>query len=317
MIYLFVVFYLCYDNTIFLGGIFMILVIVGPTAVGKTKLSIELSKIYNGEVVNADSTQVYKGLDIGTAKVTKDEKCGVVHHLFDIKEVDENYTVFDYQKDARSKIDEIKKRGHIPVFVGGTGFYIKSVFYDYQFSEEEKNESATYQALTNEELEEKIDSYECGFSYDKNNRRRMIRLLTRLENGWLPMEEEFVLQYPDVLFIGLTTDRNILYERINERFDKMIVPLVDEVKPLILSGIDSKVLKTAIGYKEFYPFFSNKKTLNEVVENCKKNTRNYAKKQYTWFQNQMDVKWFSVDYENFSNTINEVVEYIEAVTELR
>lgn len=291
----------------------VILVIVGPTAVGKTKLSIELSKIYNGEVVNADSTQVYKGLDIGTAKVTKEEKCGVVHHLFDIKEVNENYTVFDYQKDAREKIDEIKGRGHIPVFVGGTGFYLKAAFYDYQFLEEESEDSTKYQGLTDEELEEKIESYECGFSYDKHNRRRMIRLLARLERGWLPQDERFILQYPDVLFIGLTTDRDVLYERINERFDKMLVPLIDEVKPFILSGVESKALRTAIGYKEFYPFFENKKTLQEVVEDCKKNSRNYAKRQYTWFQNQMNVKWFSVDYEDFNKTVREVVEYIESI----
>lgn len=293
----------------------MIIVIVGPTAVGKTKLSVELARIYNGEIVNADSMQIYKGLDVGTAKVTKEEMKHVTHHLLSIRDVVEDYTVFDYQKDARVKIEEIKKRGHIPIFVGGTGFYIKAAFYDYNFLEEEDDTNNSYVNLTNEELEERIEQYECGFSYDKNNRRRMIRLLTKLQNGWTPDDKNFVLQYPDVLFIGLTTDREQLYQRINDRFDQMLVPLIDEVKPFILSGIKTKSLMTGIGYKEFYPFFENKKTLQEVVDECKKNSRNYAKRQYTWFQNQMNVKWFDVSYNDFSQTIEDVVKYIECCSE--
>ncbi len=290
----------------------MIIAIVGPTGVGKTKLSIELAKIYNGEIINADSMQIYKGLDIGTAKVTSKEMEHIPHHLLSMKEVTENYTVFDYQTDARNCIEEIKNRKKIPIFVGGTGYYLKSVFYDYQFEEEDTEDSQKYNDLTNEELEEKIEAFECGFAYDNKNRKRMLRLLTKLENGWTPTEKEFVLQYPNVLFIGLTTNREILYEKINERFDKMVIPLIDEVKLYFLKNIKTKPLMTGIGYKEFYPFFENKKTLSEVVEECKKNSRNYAKRQYTWFQNQMEVKWFNVNYENFDKTIQEIVEYIES-----
>lgn len=288
----------------------MIIAVVGPTAVGKTKLGVELAKIYNGEVINADSMQVYRGLDIGTAKATSDEMQHIPHHLLDIKEVEEDYTVFDYQKDARAKIEEIKQRGHVPIFVGGTGFYLKAALYDYNFEEEDYDKSK-YDNLTNEELSKLIDEYECGFCYDKNNRRRMIRLLLKLENGWIPSEKDFNLKYADTIFIGLTTDRDLLYERINTRFDEMIVPLIDEVKPYFLKGVKSRVLTTGIGYKELYPFFENTKTLQEVVEDCKKNTRNYAKKQYTWFKNQMNVKWFDVDYDNFNNVINDVILYIE------
>lgn len=289
----------------------MILAVVGPTAVGKTRLSIELAKIYNGEIINADSMQIYKGLDIGTAKITKEEMEHIPHHLLSIKEVTENYTVYDYQKDARSCIEEIKKKRKIPIFVGGTGYYLKSVFYDYNFEEEIEIDTKKYEDLTKEELIEKIDSFECGITYDTENKKRMVRLLTKLESGWTPTEQEFTLQYEDVYFIGLTTDRETLYHKINERFDKMIVPLIDEVKPFFLQNLKTKPLMTGIGYKELYPFFENKKTLVSVVEECKQNSRNYAKRQYTWFQNQMDVKWFQVDYDHFENTIREVVEYIE------
>ncbi len=290
----------------------MILAIVGPTGVGKTKLSIELAKIYNGEIINADSMQIYEGLDVGTAKVTKEEMKGIPHHLLSIKKVEEDYTVFDYQKDARKKIEEIKSKRKIPIFVGGTGYYLKAALYDYQFVEEENSDILKYEELTNEELIEKIDAFEYGIVYDKSNRKRLIRLLSRLENGIIPTKNDFSLLYEDVIFIGLTTDREILYEKINERFIKMLVPLIDEVKPYCIKNIKTKPLMTGIGYKEFYPFFDNTKTLKEVVEECQKNSRNYAKRQYTWFQNQMDIEWFTVNYNEFGKTIQDVVEYIES-----
>ncbi len=288
----------------------MILVVCGPTGIGKTKLSVELAKIYNGEIINADSMQIYKGLDIGTAKVTKEEMQHIPHHLLDIKEVEEDYSVFDYQIDARNKIEEIKKKGKVPIFVGGTGYYLKAVFYDYDFIEE-KEKASPFTNLTNEELLENIEKYECCIPIDPTNHKRLARLLEKLSSGWKPTNQEYKLLYDDVYFIGLTTKREILYERLDKRFDEMIVPLIDEVKPYMEKNIRSKALLTGIGYKEFYSFFENKKTLVEVVEECKKNTRNYAKRQYTWFQNQMDVEWFSVDFENFSNTVNEVVTFIE------
>ena len=292
----------------------MIICIVGPTAVGKTKLSVELAKIYNGEIINADSMQIYKGLDIGTAKVTKEEMQHIKHHLLSIKEVEEDYTVFDYQKDARKKIDEIKSKGKIPILVGGTGYYIKSALYDYEFNLEEIDNRSDYNDLSNEEINRRIDNYECGFIYDRDNRQRIIRLLNKLENGWFPEQKEFKLIYPDVIFIGLTTDREKLYERINERFDNMIIPLIDEVKPYALANNQSKSLMTGIGYKELFPFFNNEDTLVNVVNECKKNSRNYAKRQYTWFKNQMDIDWLDVDFNNFDNTINKAIELIEQKT---
>ena len=287
----------------------MILAIVGPTGVGKTKLSIALAHQYNGEIINADAMQIYKGLDIGTAKITEEEKEGISHHLLSIKDVQENYSVYDYQKDARKKIEEIKSRGKTPIFVGGTGLYLKAALYDYQFTEEKIKKN--YEELTNEELIAKIEAYHKDLQYDKKNRKRLLRILEKLEN-----KEEFTnhkndLLYKDTIFIGLTTDREILYKKINERFLKMVDPLLKEIKPFYDAKIYSKPLRTGIGYKEFYPYFEGEKTLQEVIEECQKNSRKYAKRQYTWFKNQMDIQWFSVDYQNFKNTIEEIEKYIE------
>ena len=289
--------------------IFLILAVVGPTGVGKTKLSIALAHLYNGEIINADSMQIYEGLDIGTAKVTQEEMEGIAHHLLSIKKVWEEYTVYDYQKDARKKIAEIKAKGKVPIFVGGTGLYLKAALYDYKFSEEKIKKN--YDALTNEELVEKIEAYHKDLQYDQKNRKRLVRILQKLEN-----QEEFSnnkndLLYPDTLFIGLTTNRDILYQKINERFLKMVDPLIEEIKPFYDAKLKTKPLMTGIGYKEFYSYFDGEKTLEEVILECQKNSRKYAKRQYTWFKNQMNVQWFSVDYEHFDKTIKEVEEYID------
>lgn len=286
----------------------MIIVVCGPTAVGKTKMSVELAKIYNGEIINADSTQVYRGMDIGTAKVTKSEMNGVKHHLLDIKDVTEMYTVYDYQKDARDKIKEIKANGHIPILVGGTGLYIKAALYNYDFTNIENLDYID--ELDNEELIEKL-SEEDKSVIDINNRRRLISSVKSDLSSEVQIKDKDNLLYDDVYFIGLTTDRELLYKRIDERFDNMLIPLVDEVKGFYKQGINSKALNTAIGYKELYEFFDDKKTFVEVVDECKQNSRNYAKRQYTWFNNQMDIKWFDVDFDNFQNTIDDVVNYIE------
>lgn len=291
----------------------MILAIVGPTGVGKTKLSIELAKIINGEIINCDSLQIYRGLDVGTAKITTEEMEHIPHHLLNIKNVTEPYTVFDYQKDARECIEKIKKKKKVPIFVGGTGMYLKAALYDYQFQEEKENVSSLYHNISNEELQKRIEAYKTGIVFDRENRQRMIRLLSKLDQGIEISQNGFQLIYDDVIVIGLTAQRELLYQRLNKRFDDMLVSLIDEVKPFILNGIKTKPLMIGIGYKEFYDFFENKKTLHQVVEECKQNTRNYAKRQFTWFNNQMDVKWFEVNYESFIETIQEVIAYLESI----
>lgn len=288
----------------------MIIVITGPTAVGKTKMSIELAKKLNGEIINADSMQIYQGLDIGTAKVTFAEKDNIPHYLLDIKNPQELYTVYDYQKDARQVIKDIQNRQKTPILVGGTGLYIKATLYDYQFSTEEKQ--FDYTTLNNQELLDRIKKYKIDINFDIQNRRRLIRVLTKLENNTYNNNENAHILYPDVYFIGLTTNRELLYSKINERVDEMFTAgLMSEVKKFYDQGINSKALKTGIGYKELYDYFSGKITLEECKELIKQRSRKYAKRQYTFFNHQLPIKWFNVNYNNFNETINEVLKYIE------
>ncbi len=288
----------------------MIIVITGPTAVGKTKMSIELAKKLNGEIINADSMQIYQGLDIGTAKVTSAEKENIPHYLLDIKNPQELYTVYDYQKDVRQVIKDIQNRQKTPILVGGTGLYIKAALYDYQFSTEEKQ--FDYTTLNNQELLDRIKKYKIDINFDIQNRRRLIRVLTKLENNTYNNNENAHILYPDVYFIGLTTNRELLYSKINERVDEMFTAgLMSEVKKFYDQGINSKALKTGIGYKELYDYFSGKITLEECKELIKQRSRKYAKRQYTFFNHQLPIKWFNVNYNNFNETINEVLKYIE------
>lgn len=281
----------------------MILAIVGPTGVGKTKLSVELAKKYNAIIINADAMQVYIGMDIGTAKIKEKEKEGIPHYLFDIKDVSVNYTVYDYQKDARELIEKYKDRNII--FVGGTGLYLKAALYNYEFNEEEKTVN-TYDELTNEEVYELALKKDANMNIHKNNRKRLIRFLNK-ENIDIPDAQPIY----DAIYIGLTCERSMLYERINNRVDEMFHEgLIDEVKSFYDKKISSKALSTAIGYKELFAYFNGEITLEEAKDLIKKNSRHYAKRQYTWFNNQMDITWFNVDFNNFNNTIKEIEKYI-------
>lgn len=291
----------------------MIICIVGPTAVGKTKLSIELSKRLNGEVINADSTQVYRDMNIATAKVTEEEKECIIHHLFDIRNIDEDYTVYDYQKDCRKKIDEIIKKGKVPVIVGGTGLYIKAALYDYKFNEEEKNINE-YLNYSNEELYKMLKSIDKNTNIHPNNRKRVVRAINYYNNTnkTLSSKEKADNLLYDTVFIGLTTDRNILYDRINKRVDIMLNNgLLDEARKIHDTGIRSKAVMTPIGYKELFEYFDNNISLEEAEELIKQRSRRYAKRQYTWFNNQMSVNWFDVDFNNFDNTVQEVINFIK------
>lgn len=282
----------------------MIYVVCGPTGVGKTKLSVMLAKKYNGIVVNADSMQVYKYLDIGTAKVTESEKEGVPHLLFDIVNPDELYTVFDYQRDLRKIIEENKDKNII--LVGGSGLYIKAGLYDYKFALEEEKQN-TYDDLDNETLYKMVKELDEDTDIHVNNRKRLIR---RLNQKCISSEGNKLLY--DAIFIGLTTSRDKLYDRINKRVDEMVNDgLINEVKSLYDKNIRSKAIMTGIGYKELYDYFDSKISLEDAIELIKKRSRHYAKRQYTWFNNQMDIKWFDVDFNNFDNTFKSVVKYIE------
>jgi len=287
----------------------MIIVIVGPTGVGKTKLSIELAKKFDAEIINGDSMQVYKELNIGTAKVTEEEKENIPHHLFDICEVEDIYTVYDYQKDCRKKIEELQNQGKNIIIVGGTGLYIKAALYDYRFKEE--NNLNEYNELTNEEIYSKINSYGVEPTCHVNNRKRLIRELNKLENDLITEKTGNTPLY-EFKIIGLTTDRDQLYKRIDKRVDIMIENgLLDEVKSLYDRKIYSKSIQTGIGYKELYKYFDKDVTLEEAINKIKQNSRRYAKRQYTFFNNQLPVKWFNANINDFNDTINEVEKYLK------
>lgn len=282
----------------------MIIAVVGPTGVGKTKMSIELAKEYNAAIINCDAVQIYKYLDIGSAKVCEDEKEGIKHYLLDIKNPNENYTVKDYQIDARKIIGNNKDKNLI--FCGGTGLYLCAALMDYRFYEDEES-CENYDNLDNEELYKLALKKDKSCPIDRNNRVRLIRFLNKKN---IEVVEPKLL-YENVLFIGLTTDRENLYKIINKRVDLMFENgLLEEVKNLYKKYPNSRVLKSAIGYKEVIKYLNNEITLEECIEEIKKLSRHYAKRQYTWFNNKMNIKWFDVDYNNFENTISNVKKYI-------
>lgn len=290
----------------------MVIVVVGPTGVGKTKLSIELAKKLNGEVVNADSTQVYKDLNIATAKVTEEEKCNIPHHLFDIKDIKEDYSVYQYQKDGRKVLNDIIKRGKTPIIVGGTGLYIKSLLYNYEF--EEEIESKNFDSKTIEELYKELKEIDPNTTIHPNNRKRIERALNYYysNNKTMSSKEKNNKLLYDSVFIGLTCNRDILYNRINNRVDLMVKDgLIEEAKKIYDTNIRSKAVMTPIGYKELFTYFNGESTLDEALELIKKRSRNYAKRQYTWNNHQIPVRWFNVDFTNFDNTVKEVLDYLK------
>lgn len=289
-----------------------VIVITGPTGVGKTKMSVSIAKLLDGEIINCDSMQIYKGLNIGTAKIKEEEKEGIPHYLFDIKNVNEDYSIYDYQIDARKVIDDILSRGKTPILVGGTGLYIKSAIYDYKLNKEKSNND--YEDYTKEELYDMLVKIDPKIKIDKDNKRRLVRALNYyIENGKMISSNKTNELVYDTIFIGLTTERSKLYSIINSRVDKMIDDgLIEEVKSFFDNKIHTKPLVNGIGYKELYGYFDDKLTLGESVDLIKSNSRHYAKRQYTFLRNQLDVKWFNVDFENFSNTIRDVYDYIES-----
>ena len=281
----------------------MILAVVGPTGVGKTKMSVELAKHYNAIIVNCDAVQVYQEMNIGSAKASEKEKENIEHYLMDIVKPSDYYSVKNYQEDLRKILDANKDKNII--IVGGTGLYLTAGILDYRFEDEETNE--TYDDLSNEELYDMALNKDKNMNIDKNNRVRLIRFLNRSNIDLVPAKPLY-----NVNIIGLTTARDNLYRIIDQRVDEMIQNgLVDEVKELYNKYPESRVLKTAIGYKEIIEYLNNLVSLDEAIDNIKKNSRHYAKRQYTWFNNKLDFKWFVVNYEDFSKTVNEVINYIE------
>lgn len=292
------------------------IVIVGPTGIGKTKLSIALAKRYNTEIISGDSVQVYKELNIGSAKVTKQEMEEIPHHLIDLYDPTEDFSVAIYQKLVRSKIQDFKDQGLIPLIVGGTGLYIKSVLYDYNFSNSKRDPliEDKYKALSNHDLHEVLVKQDVVSSHKihMNNRKRVLQAISRSDSNKVSDNQNKDVKLYDFTLIGLTMEREKLYELINARVEKMLKDgLMDEVKRLYDNGIHTNSV-SAIGYKELYKYFDGEWTLEESIEKIKQHSRNLAKKQITFFSNQFDCNWVTVNVNDFDQTILEVANIIES-----
>lgn len=298
-----------------------IICIVGPTASGKTKLGIEMAKKYNGEIISADSVQVYKGLDIGSAKVKPEEMDGIRHHLIDICTPDEEYDMTNFQKEARILIDEITSRGKMPIIVGGTGLYINSLLFDYETNAPKRDEalSKEFASLSNEQLHkmlEEIDPEQAKLLHP-NNRRRVERAIEIFKTTGQSKSEAIAKQDKkplyDALIIALKPeDREELYIHINSRVDLMVKEgLINEVKTVISQyGSQIKSLNS-IGYREVIDYLEEKISEKDMVELIKKNTRNFAKRQITWFNNQINATWVATDYKDFAKTVAKTEQIIK------
>lgn len=299
---------------------------MGPTAVGKTSLSIKLAKLFNGEIINGDSLQVYRELDIGTAKVTEEEMAGVPHHLIDVVDVNEPYTASDFKEAAEKTIEAIQLKGKTPILVGGSGLYIQGILQDMQFGR--TGEDLVFRAqLEAEQIEkgseaiwkklQEIDP-EAAAAIHVNNTRRVIRALESIHvsgEKFSTQKMTGAAERYDALLIALNCERSLLYDRINERVEHMVdAGILDEARMLhnLATKADNQAHK-GIGYKEWFPYFDGDISLDEAKEMVKQNSRRYAKRQLTWFRNRMtNVHWFDVLNPNFeSDVLNLVSDFIK------
>ena len=300
--------------------------VVGPTASGKTKLSVELAKRLNGEIVSADSMQIYKGMQIATAKPDEEEKSGVIHHLMDFLPPSETYSVAMYVKDASRCIEDINSREKLPIIVGGTGLYVDSLLNNIKFSEENRDEKLCDELRTiynNEGIDKLLDilksfdkkSYE-RLSKEKNV-KRIIRAIEFYKTTGKTISEQIensrLIESPyKAIKIGLNfKDREKLYDRINRRVDLMLEQgLLEEAFQVINSDLSYTSVK-AIGYKELMPYFNKEKTLEECIDKLKQETRRYAKRQITWFKRDTDINWIYIDEINsFDELLSKAIQII-------
>ncbi len=300
-----------------------LIIITGPTAVGKTDISIRLAKHINGEIISADSVQVYRHMDIGSAKITSDEMQGIKHYLIDIMNPDEEFNVFEFQKRAKAAIEEIYAKGKIPIIVGGTGFYIQSVLYDIDFEETDvdieyrKELEQIAETKGNEYLHSLLEPIDIE-SYNEihfNNRKKVIRALEFYKQNNYPIskhnkEQRRKQSEYNFRYYVLNNDRQIVYDRINRRVDIMIdAGLVGEVESLLDMGYSPELTSMqAIGYKEIVDYINGNSTLEDAIEQIKLNTRHFAKRQLTWFRREKTVT--EIDYSKFNQSTDEALQYI-------
>ncbi|QQD85689.1 MULTISPECIES: tRNA (adenosine(37)-N6)-dimethylallyltransferase MiaA [Jeotgalicoccus] len=292
-----------------------LLILVGPTAIGKTDLSIKIAEHFNAEIISGDSMQVYRGMDVGTGKITIDEMNGIPHHLIDIKDPDETFSVSDFQTMVVNLVKDIESRGKVPFIVGGTGHYIKALIDGYKFNEEEKEDidkfTQYYQQFTTENLFKMLSEMVQDVDIHPNNRQRIIRRLvkenlTTTEKKAYTQEEKY-----DTFIIGLTTQRSVIYDRINLRVEKMFLAgLENEVRGLYDKGM-SKTASQAIGYKEFLPYFKGEASISEVMERVQAHSRQYAKRQLTYFRNQLEIHWYDIAQTNTDIIYNDIYQFLQ------
>ena len=303
-----------------------LIILAGPTASGKTAVSIDLAKRIGGEIISADSMQIYRGMDIGTAKITADEMQGVKHYLINVSDPKEDFNIVKFQNMVKCSIEEIKKNGHIPILVGGTGFYIQSIIYDIKFDKEDDNGSIR------KVLEEEYDKMGADFMYEKlkkidsisaqnihkNNKKRIIRAIEYFMINNAPISSHNETQRNkispyDFRFFVLNPPRDILYERINQRVDIMVEKgLLKEVKSLKQMGLSKhNISMQGIGYKEIMEYLEGDVSLETAIENIKQNTRHMAKRQVTWFKREKDVIYIDpFEFENNEKIVDYMVEKI-------
>ena len=280
-----------------------IIVIVGPTAVGKTALAIDLAQALNGEIISGDSQQVYRKLDIGTAKATPEEQAAAPHHLIDVREVTESYSAFDFVREAKTAIEDITARGKLPIIAGGTGLYIQSLLEGYHLGGEVSHEEilayrAQLDLLSDEDLYQRVA--EQGLVIPQLNRRRAMRALEIAHFGQDLANEETAYE---PYLICLDDERSLIYERINRRVDRMLEEgLLDEACWLYDNHPEAQAAK-GIGYKELFPYFKGEQGLAEASEILKRNTRRFAKRQLTWFRNRMEVTFYAISTPHFKEQV--------------
>lgn len=293
-----------------------IILIVGPTGTGKTALSIELAKKYDAVILNADSTQVYTEPLIATAKIKENEKENIEHYLFDTVSLNEDYTLYDYQKDGRRLLDKFISENKNVIIVGGSGLYVKALLYNY-ILEDKKEIDIDFSKYSNEELKSKVLSLDPKSDIHINNRQRLEGFLKHYyETGKvIKKTDEINKKIYNFISIGLKSDRETLYKMLDKRVDSMFNEgLLDEAERLYKMNL--KNYTNIIGYRELNEYFNGNISLDEAKELIKRNTRRYAKRQFTWFNNQMkDIKWFNVNYDNFYDTIKKVENYLGGLNE--
>ncbi|HEQ0381683.1 TPA: tRNA (adenosine(37)-N6)-dimethylallyltransferase MiaA [Streptococcus pyogenes] len=284
-----------------------IVVIVGPTAVGKTALGISLAKAFNGEIISGDSQQVYRQLDIGTAKATQEEQEATVHHLIDIREVTESYSAYDFVQDAQKSISDIVSRGKLPIIVGGTGLYLQSLLEGYHLGGQVDQEAVKAYRNELEQLDDH-DLYERlqvnNITIEQVNRRRAIRAL---ELAQFADELENAETAYEPLIIGLNDDRQVIYDRINQRVNRMIENGLLEEAKWLYEHYPTVQASRGIGYKELFPYFVGEMTLAEASDQLKQNTRRFAKRQLTWFRNRMAVSFTAITAPDYPQVVHDRV----------